>query len=203
MSIRPPGFPDWETLYGTHPADRLPWYHADLDPDLAAALRARGLAGGRALDLGTGPGTQAVALAALGFTVTGTDISPTALAGAAELAAARGVAVEFVRDDVLASRLVGPFDLVLDRGCFHVLDPGERPTYVDTVARLLVAGGLLFLKTFSVAQPGAEGPYRFTADELRDLFAARFDLRASTETIYQGPLDPPPRALFSVLERRA
>jgi methylase of polypeptide subunit release factors len=107
----PKSFPDWETLYRQQPGETLPWYYADLDPDLEAALREHGLAGGRLLDLGTGPGTQAIALAARGFEVTGSDLSATAVARATALARARGVQVSFVEDDVLASRLTGRFDL--------------------------------------------------------------------------------------------
>ena len=195
-------FPDWETLYREQPGERLPWYYAELDPDLAAALREHGLAGGRLLDLGTGPGTQAIALAARGFDATGSDLSATAVARATELALARGVRVTFVQDDVLASRLTGSFAAVFDRGCFHVIDPASRPVYVASVAAWLAPGSLLFLKTFSALQPGTAGPHRFTADQLRDIFAASFELLTADETIYQGTLDPPPRALFSVLRRR-
>ena len=121
-------FPDWETLYRQRPGETLPWYYADLDPDLEAALRDHGLARGRLLDLGTGPGTQAIALAARGFEATGSDLSATAVAKATELARARGVPVTFVQDDVLASRLTGSFDVVFDRGCFHVIDPATAST---------------------------------------------------------------------------
>jgi cyclopropane fatty-acyl-phospholipid synthase-like methyltransferase len=202
MPILPPQFPDWETLYNELPASNMPWFHAALDPDLEAALQERGVTGGRALDLGTGPGTQAVELAARGFHVTATDISRAAVAGARELAAARGVAVEFIVDDVLASRLTGRFDLVFDRGCFHVMDPADRPAYVATVAGLLPPGGLLVLKTFSKLQPEGPGPHRFSIVELCEVFAGAFDLCSAHETIYHGQLATPPRALLSVFERR-
>lgn len=194
-------FPDWETLYRQQAGETLPWYYADLDPDLEAALRDHGLARGRLLDLGTGPGTQAIALAARGFEATGSDLSATAVAKATALAQARGVQVTFVQDDVLASRLSGSFDAVFDRGCFHVIDPARRGEYVDAVARLLAPGGLLLLKTFSKLQPNGVLPHRFSPDEIRTTFAPRFELLSATETVYQGTLDPLPKALFSVLRR--
>lgn len=194
-------FPDWETLYRDQPGETLPWYYADLDPDLAAALRDHGLTRGRFLDIGTGPGTQAIALAARGFEVTGTDLSAAAVAKATALAQERGVPVTFVQDDVLTSRLSGTFEAIFDRGCFHVIDPARRGTYVETVARWLAPGGLLLLKTFSTLQPGDYGPHRFSPDDIRATFAPQFELLSATETVYQGTLDPLPKALFSVLRR--
>ena len=45
------------------------------DDDLRQALDQLGLRHGRALDLGSGPGTQAMQLAQRGFDMTATDIS--------------------------------------------------------------------------------------------------------------------------------
>lgn len=203
MTTPPPGgFPDWDHLYKQQRSDTLPWFYAGLDPDLEAALARHGLTRGHLLDLGTGPGTQAIELATRGFDVTGTDISATAVSQAIDRAAASGVDVNFVQDDVLAPRLHGHFDAVFDRGCFHVMDPGDRPTYVASVAAWLGPGSFLFLKTFSAQQPGTVGPHRFTPDMLRDIFAAGFELLSADETVYQGTLDPLPRALFCVLRRR-
>jgi cyclopropane fatty-acyl-phospholipid synthase-like methyltransferase len=173
-----------------------------LDPDLDAALARHGLATGRILDQGTGPGTQAIALAERGFTVTAVDVSAAALAYAARKAGERGVQVSFVQDDVLASRLAGPFEAVFDRGCFHVLAPEQRAGYVETMHRLLARSGWLFVKTFSHDQPGTQGPHRFSPDDLRGAFGARFDVVEILDTVYQGQLDPFPRALLAVFRRR-
>ncbi len=62
--------PDWETLYRDQPVETMPWFHAGLDPDLDRALKERKITRGAVLDLGTGPGTQAIALAERGFAVT-------------------------------------------------------------------------------------------------------------------------------------
>ncbi|WP_437569579.1 class I SAM-dependent methyltransferase [Sorangium sp. So ce542] len=195
-------FPDWQELYRTTPAERLPWYHAGLDPDLAQALERLQVARGRALDLGTGPATQAFALAERGFDVTGTDLSHAAVEQAAAQAAQRGAAVHFVQDDILDSRLGDRFDVVFDRGCFHVLPPDRRGDYVRALKRLVAPGGFFFLKCFSALEPWTEGPYRFTPEEIRAIFGAEFELLSSEETVYQGTLDPLPRALFSVLRPR-
>ncbi len=199
----PRGFPSWQALYEEDVVEKLPWYWPGLDPDLEAALARHGLAAGRILDQGTGPGTQAIALAERGFTITASDISPTALAYAARQAQARGVDVAFVEDDVLASRLSGPFDAVFDRGCFHVLAPEQRALYVETMHRLLATSGWLFLKTFSSSEPGEMGPYRFAPEDLRATFAesGRFGAVEILDTVYHGQRDPFPRALFASLRR--
>lgn len=195
-------FPDWQELYRSTPAESMPWYHEALDPDLERALERLQVARGRALDLGTGPGTQAFALAERGFDVTGSDLSHAAVEQAAAKAAERGLAARFPQDDILDSKLDGRFDVVLDRGCFHCLPPARRADYVRTLKRLVAPGGHLFLKCFSVLEPFDQGPYRFTPAELREIFGADFEVVSAEETVYHGPREPPPRALFAVLKPR-
>ncbi|HEU4410728.1 MAG TPA: class I SAM-dependent methyltransferase [Polyangiaceae bacterium] len=194
-------FPAWEKLYQERAGETMPWYYAALDPDLDRALSAFGPRGGSALDLGTGPGTQAIALAERGFAVTATDVSAAAVEQARARAEARGLAVQFRQDDVLDSRLEGSFDFVLDRGCFHVIVPERRAAYVDAVRQLVAPGGFLFLKCFSAKQPGGLGPFRFAPEDIERIFGAAFAVRAIEETVYQGTLNPEPRALFCVLQR--
>jgi 2-polyprenyl-3-methyl-5-hydroxy-6-metoxy-1,4-benzoquinol methylase len=201
--MQPLGFPNWEELYRSDNVEGLPWFWPSIDPDLEAALARHGIASGRVLDQGTGPGTQAIALAERGFTVTATDVSAAALAYAERKAKAHGVAVTFVEDDVLATRLAEPFDLIFDRGCFHVIEPGKRAGYIESLYRLLKPSAWLFLKTFSHHQPGTEGPYRFSPDDIRRLFGdrERFEVMETLPTVYHGQLDIYPRALFSAIKR--
>jgi 2-polyprenyl-3-methyl-5-hydroxy-6-metoxy-1,4-benzoquinol methylase len=197
----PRGFQSWEKLYRQDTIEHLPWYWPALDPDLDAALARHGLASGRILDQGTGPGTQAIALAERGFLVTAVDVSEAALAYAARKANERGVQVNFVQDDVLASHLTGPFDGIFDRGCFHVLAPEQRAGYVETMHGLLAPSGWLFVKTFSHHQPGTQGPHRFAPEDLRGTFGGRFDVVEILDTVYQGQLDPFPKALLAAFRR--
>ena len=67
-------FGDWDSYYKENKVERMPWYNANLDSDLENYIKSNHLHGGKFLDLGTGPGTQAIQLEQLGFDVTGTDI---------------------------------------------------------------------------------------------------------------------------------
>ena len=95
-SVRP-GFArdDWNARYAQK---ELLWTAA---PNRRFAEEVAGLAPGRALDLACGEGRNAVWLAERGWEVTGVDFSDVALAKAAELAASRGVEVDWVVADVL------------------------------------------------------------------------------------------------------
>ncbi len=197
----PPRILDWEQYYSDQAIESMPWFYPDLDPDLAQALDHLGLSEGRVLDLGTGPGTQAIALSRRGFDVTAADLSASAVAGAEARAAAQGVAIRFQQDDILKSKLIGPFDLIFDRGCFHVIDPARRPDYVRAVHGFLRPGGCFFLKCFSVKQPGIEGPHRFSPDDIRGIFGTAFTVESIIDTIYQGTLEVKPQALFCTLRR--
>ncbi len=197
----PRGFPDWEERYQNDDVASMPWFHPDLDPDLDDALRTLNISSGSLLDLGTGPGTQAMALAARGFQVTATDLSATAVKKARVLAKEKGLSIAFVQDDILKSRLTRRFDIIFDRGCFHVFAPERRPDYLHQMDRLLRPDGYLFLKCFSHREAGDEGPYRFTPDEIRALFRKRFRVQSIAETVYQGNMEQFPKALFCVIRK--
>ncbi|AKT39663.1 SAM-dependent methyltransferase [Chondromyces crocatus] len=195
-------FPDWQQVYKDGAVEQLPWYNPDLDADLARALERLGIASGKVLDLGTGPGTQALHLAQRGFDVTGSDLSQGAVAYAEQLAAERGLSIRFVLDDILNSTIAGPFDVVFDRGCFHVLPPERRADYVAAVRRLVAPDGHLFVKCFSSLQPGDVGPHRFTPEMIHEIFGGSFEVSSVDQTVYQGQRDPFPLALFCVLRPR-
>ena len=193
----------WDERYQQQPVETMPWFYPELDDDLAQALDTLGLRSGSALDLGTGPGTQAIQLARRGFDVTATDLSEAAIRLAQERAQALGLAIRWQQDDILSSQLTGPFDLIFDRGCFHVLPPERRQDYVATVAGLLKPSSFFFLKCFSQRQPGTQGPNRFTPAQIQSIFSSRLEVHSVSETVYQGTLDPLPRALFCVMQRTA
>lgn len=197
---------DWEAVYRHGPVEQVPWFYPKFDPDMAWAFQLLDIRVPTILDLGTGPGTQAIELARRGFDVTGTDISATAVAEAQRRAAAMGVPCRFFQDDLLHTRLDHSFDLVIDRGCLHVFAPRERPRYVAAVAKLIRPGGHLLLKCFGADAPGgdvgAPPPYCFSPHEVVELFGGSplhvCDIRYAR---YEAQMQPPPRALFCVLRK--
>ncbi len=190
--------PEWDIFYKETDVTTMPWYHKELDDDLESALAERGIITGSFLDLGTGAGTQAAALAKLGFKVTGTDISFHAVLSAKNAS----TRAQFLQDDILSTKLVQKFDYVFDRGCFHVIPPKDRWKYVLKVSALLEPGGTLFLKCFSIREARVtDGPFRFSEEQIEEIFRDEFEVEQSKQTIYQGTLTPFPKALFVVLRK--
>lgn len=192
----------WEEQYRDDDVETMPWFCPELDKDVANAIQSLAISPTTALDLGTGPGTQAIALAKLGFETTGTDISPSAVNKATERAKNELINVRFVCDDVLNSKLEGRFGLVMDRGCFHVLEPGQQQDYLHAVSRLLDEKGCLFLKTFHKQEMREEGPpNRFEADDISKIFGSTFELITCHDSVFESTLDSDPKALFCVLKK--
>ena len=82
------------------------------DPDATLASAIEGLVPGRALDLATGDGRNAVLLARKGWRVTAVDFSAVAIDRARRSASVTGVAVDWIEADLLdwrpPSRASGP-----------------------------------------------------------------------------------------------
>jgi SAM-dependent methyltransferase len=194
-------FPDWDDLYRKD-VKTMPWYNEKLDADLENEIKQRKITKGRFLDLGTGPGTQAIQLAKIGFDVTGTDLSENAIQKARKLD--DGKKINFMVDDILNSRLgKNSFDYVLDRGCFHVLSNGQWDQYSKRIHTILDENGLFFLKCFSIKEEKLDyGPYRFSGQDIKNIFGKDFVIESMTDTVYQGTLDPFPQALFAVISKK-
>ena len=104
---------------------------------------------GRAIDLGCGVGVEAIFLARHGFDVTGVDISRTAIQAARRHAAAAGVDVEFLVDDLTRlSSINGPFDLLIDIGTLNDIRGRDRDLYMENVIPLTRPGSVFVLFGF-------------------------------------------------------
>jgi glycine/sarcosine N-methyltransferase len=103
------------------------------------------------LDASCGPGTQAIALATLGFSVTAADPSAGILARARQNAAQYGVEdkIAFVQSDFqhLLANVQGPFDVVMTKGSAipHLLLDEQIEEALLVFHELLRPGGLLLI----------------------------------------------------------
>ncbi|MCA9919301.1 MAG: class I SAM-dependent methyltransferase [Anaerolineales bacterium] len=124
---------------------------------------------GKVLELGCGEGHYARLLAKQGYTVTGVDVSPTAVAWAIEKTAQSGVSVTYHVADLTQPNLLPgeSFDLIVDGNCLHCIIGADRAQFLGNVFRLLQAGGLFFVSSLcsktAVAQTlqFQDRPYRY------------------------------------------
>jgi SAM-dependent methyltransferase len=154
------------------------WWHLSRpSPELVAALDDGWLPeAGRAIDLGSGLGSEAGYLAHRGWQVAGVDLSEVAVTRAA--AEHRGAV--FARADVRWLPFAAhSLDAALDRGCFHYLAAGDRPRYADELRRVLRPGGKLLLRA-SLRTAGQRNEIDETV--IRDTFAA-WRIEYLTETV--------------------
>ena len=121
-----------------------PSHHSSADPSpyLVAAVQA--LPPGRALDAGCGTGGDAVWLAGQGWQVTGADISPTALAEAAQRAAYASVSnrTRWVEADLTSWEPAERVDLVLTSYAHPAM---PQLAFYQRVAEWVAPGGTLLI----------------------------------------------------------
>ena len=113
-------------------------------PNPYLARETGGLTPGTALDAGCGGGAEAIWLASHGWQVTAADISPEALARAAERAAARGAPerLQWVEADLSVWSPGTQFDLVMT----HYAHPAmSQLEFYDRIAGWVAPGGTLLI----------------------------------------------------------
>lgn len=156
------GRPRWDT--GITPPELV---------DLVARTRP-----GRAVDLGSGTGTNAVYLAQRGWEVVGVDFSSLAVDRARRRAQEPGISrVRFLRADVTELPDLGAFDLAYDIGCLHAVPARRRTRYAAWLAPSLRSGAPYLLYAFA-ATDGGPGIARADVERL---FAESFALERFEE----------------------
>jgi deazaflavin-dependent oxidoreductase (nitroreductase family) len=190
---------DFDALYrgespgeGIAPMTTPPWDNK-APSESVIGWQTRGWIRGDVLDIGCGLGDNAVYLAKNGHTVTGLDISPTALITAEQRANDAGVDVTFaVADSTKLDGYTDAFDTVIDSGMFHSLDDEGRRSYAAAVHRATRPGATLLLSCFSYANPvGDEWPRPAVSEEtLRDVLGgAGWDIASLEPATVRGAPD--------------
>ncbi|MCA9795194.1 MAG: class I SAM-dependent methyltransferase [Candidatus Eremiobacteraeota bacterium] len=188
---------DWEENYQE---GDTPWDSGQPELLLVEAVETGLLPPGRALELGCGTGTDAGYLQAAGYQVTGVDLSPTAI----EQARRKVPQVTFgVLDVVLEPLPEGPFDLVFDRGCFHVFAEAEKQArFAEKVASVLRPhGAWLSLIGSTEGAPREHGPPRRNAREIVAAIEPALELVSLRAAAFHDTHGNPP-AWFCLSRRR-
>ena len=163
--------PFWDERYSTDT------YIFGTAPNVFLASQADLIRSGmRALAIADGEGRNGVWLAEQGADVHAVDVSPVALEKARNLAAERGVTLEFEQADVLNwDWPEASYDLVA-AVFIQFASPAERERIIAGIRRALKPGGLLILQGYTPKQLefGTGGPPNaanmYTADLLREWF---------------------------------
>lgn len=158
---------------------QLPWAHEE--PTLFLAEICQRRAPGRALDIGCGSGTDSVYLATRGWDVTALDFVPKALEFTARRAEQAGASVTTVEADITAWDPPQGYDLVLDHGLLHNMDPVRYPAYRERLVQAVAEDGDFVLLHWHPLYPGQAqgkvGPKRSSREEIRAFFAPDFQER--------------------------
>jgi 2-polyprenyl-3-methyl-5-hydroxy-6-metoxy-1,4-benzoquinol methylase len=151
---------------------RTPWDTQVTPPEVMEFLSRT--SPGKALDLGCGTGTNSIALARHGWTVTGVDFVPEAIDAARRKAAAAGLPVDFRVADVSdLGMLSGGYDFALDIGCLFTLAEKSRGKYARELSRLLRPNGWFMLYAW-LPRTWKGGTAGISAEEVASLLRQDF-----------------------------
>ena len=129
---------------------------------------------GTAIALGCGAGTDSVAIAKLGWTVTGVDFMEDAIAMSKETAAEEGVSVDYHCASAFDWPEDTQYDFVLDSGLLHNLPREDIVKYKQKLLALLKPDGDLVLAHWESKGDHdrlSGGPRRASKEQIVNLFA--------------------------------
>jgi len=134
----------------------VPWIQGTTNPVLADWAAGQSGAGKRALVIGCGTGEDAEFLAGLGFTVTGFDLAPTAIATAQRIHAGSAVTYEVADLLALPAAWTGAFDLVFEAYTVQPLFGSVRERALAALSGPVAPGGTLLVVAFATEEANPE-----------------------------------------------
>ncbi|MBT2686671.1 class I SAM-dependent methyltransferase [Bacillus sp. ISL-47] len=141
--------PFWESFYEDRKRD-IPFFKVKGPDENLAEYVENGLKPQRVLELGRGPGRNAIFMAQNGARVDAIDLSAKAIDWARERAFEAEIDVNFVCTSLFDFKYEPhTYDFIYDCGMFHHLPPHRRLTYRAILKRALKPGGQFGLVCFN------------------------------------------------------
>ncbi len=172
---------DWQQLYLE---DDLKWDIGEVSPPLLKLWEAGNIPReGNVIIPGCGQGHEVMFFARNGMHTTGVDFAP----GACERLSRRLEQEGLNARVVLASFFdLGTghnlfYDLMFEQTFFCAIHPDQRSSYLETVCRVLKAGGVLAGVFYETGEDGGP-PFNTTEDEIRKRFSEYFKISLLEKT---------------------
>ncbi|MCK2157136.1 class I SAM-dependent methyltransferase [Exiguobacterium sp. 17-1] len=175
----------WDGFYADR-TKRIPFFVDKPDENLVRYVEQLEIPVNRVLELGSGPGRNALYLAEHGSQVDAIDLAQTSVDWANERARERQLDISFRQGNLFELPFEqGAYDFVYDSGCFHHIAPHRRHDYIRVVSDALRPGGCFALTCFVEGgqyggsdmtdwdvyrQRSLNGGLGFTEEKLRSIF---------------------------------
>jgi len=138
----------WDSFYANREKG-IPFFKNKPDENLVDYYDQKIITSGRVLELGCGPGRNAIYLTEKEFEVDAVDLSEQSIQWATERAKDRNLYINFIQNNIFDFDIKeGVYDLVYDSGCFHHIAPHRRMDYINLVRNALKSGGYFGITCF-------------------------------------------------------
>lgn len=179
----------WEHFYEDR-AKEIPFFKVTGPDENLVDYFNDGLAPRKVLELGCGPGRNAIYMAKKGCKVDALDIAENAIAWAKERAIEEGVNINFHCTSLFDYEFEPhSYDFIYECGLFHHLAPHRRLTYMEIIKRALKPDGHFALVCFNTDGALATSDWDiykekslkrgigYTEERLRKIFEADFTIK--------------------------
>ncbi|MFT4416591.1 class I SAM-dependent methyltransferase [Fredinandcohnia humi] len=138
----------WDEFYKKRDRN-VPFFNNFPDENLVSYFDSSLINPGKVLELGCGPGRNAIYLSEKGCIVDAVDSSRIAIEWGKERALKRNVTINFLKMNIFKLDILeSTYDFVYDSGYFHHIAPHRRMSYIDLIWNALKPGGYFALTCF-------------------------------------------------------
>lgn len=180
----------------------IPWDSGVPSLELIRVLDAGMLTGKTVLEIGCGTGTNAIAMAKRGFEVVAVDYVEQAIDMAREKARKEKARVVFRVADVLKDDLGGPYEILFDRGVYHVLRRNNLQEFQEFLKKATRTGSWWLSLAGNANESHDEGPPVVSEAEIRAEVEPLFEIVELREFRFTSNKPDHRPLAWSILMRR-